>query len=183
MPITYLCDKSTPGAVEHDMHAEGYGESGTFYTLTIAHGCVVELRERNGYHDSDFEALYWDEDSKAFRWCEYASTRGWTYPAHAEIDATPEVRARWDAELERARQAAIARERAIPKKGRIVEILPNNGKAKGLAGRTGRIFWMQEQRSRFGTWSYGWRVGVDLGDERVFLNADRVRVVTEQATA
>lgn len=59
------------------------------YRLTTHTGRVLSLRERNGYHDSDFLATVWTDDGP--KEIEYASTRGWTYFNGAEIDATPEV--------------------------------------------------------------------------------------------
>ena len=46
--------------------------------------------ERNGYDDSDFYAVVWDEHSGQMITTVYATTRGWTYPNHCEIDFTPE---------------------------------------------------------------------------------------------
>jgi len=64
------------------------------YVHTIYKGCVLTTRERNGYHDSDFYAVVWDEQEQRIRSIEYATTRAWTYPNSASIDATAEVRAK-----------------------------------------------------------------------------------------
>ncbi|MCX4799623.1 hypothetical protein OG497_37850 [Streptomyces sp. NBC_01242] len=54
-------------------------------------GAVLGLRERNGYDDSDFYALVWDEEQQRTREIQYATTRGWTYHNGASIDATHDV--------------------------------------------------------------------------------------------
>lgn len=54
-------------------------------------GCVISTHERNGYDDSDFYAVVWDEATQSSKTIEYASTRGWSYPNGAVVDATPEV--------------------------------------------------------------------------------------------
>jgi len=54
-------------------------------------GCVLGTYERNGYNDSDFFAIVWDEESQTVKHVEYATTRGWTYPNSASVDATPET--------------------------------------------------------------------------------------------
>lgn len=61
------------------------------YIETSFVGCVLGVRERNGYDDSDFYALVWDESKGEAYEIEYATTRGWTYPNGATVDATPEV--------------------------------------------------------------------------------------------
>ena len=55
-------------------------------------GCVLDTREYNGYNDSDFYAIVWDEEKQKLDRIEYATTRGWTYLNGAGIDATEEVR-------------------------------------------------------------------------------------------
>lgn len=155
----------------------------------FAHGCVVNTREFNGYDDSDFYATYYDAEAGEFREVMYATTRGWTYPCHATIDATPEVLELWKAE--RARRAEVARKleaerlERLPSKGRRVRILPNKGKAKIYAGREAVVFWFEEQRSQFGTWSRGYRVGVQIEgtNERVFLAWEKCERLPQVETA
>jgi hypothetical protein len=116
--IRVICDKSEVGAVECKDHPG-------IFTREFAHGVVVSTREMNGYDDSDFFATYLDGDT--FREVEYATTRGWTYAAHASIDATPEVMARWveynrlcDCQA-RARREAL--EEATPRVGKRVKVV------------------------------------------------------------
>lgn len=54
-------------------------------------GCVLGLREINGWSDSDFNAYVWDEASQSVQTIMYATTRFPSYHCNAHIDATPEV--------------------------------------------------------------------------------------------
>ncbi len=54
-------------------------------------GCVLDLRERNYYDDSDFYAIVWDEEKQIIKDIEYATTRFPSDGSYAEIDATKEV--------------------------------------------------------------------------------------------
>jgi len=80
-------------------------------------GCVLSLREKNGYDDSDFFARVWDEEKQNVHEVMYATTRGWTYKNGATIDATDDVKAKAEAWEERVyhrqqvRQQWIARQR------------------------------------------------------------------------
>ena len=53
-------------------------------------GCVLSTYERNGYHDSDFYAVCWDEEKQAVVDVEYDTTRAGG-GGYANIDATPET--------------------------------------------------------------------------------------------
>lgn len=93
-----------------------YGDrcSGPFEAvyMQITHtGCVLETRERSGRDDSDFYARVWSEEKQRVVEVEYATTRGWTYPNSATVDATEDVIAKVEAyecaEQERARLLAL----------------------------------------------------------------------------
>ena len=61
--------------------ANGRLTSGIFvaeYGVTYE-GCVLATREVNGYDDSDFVALCWDETEQKVVRVTYATTRCWTY--------------------------------------------------------------------------------------------------------
>jgi hypothetical protein len=64
MSIRMMCDKSTPGAVL-DTHwstpATADKPAREIYTVETHQGLVLSMREMNGYDDSDFYALVWDE--------------------------------------------------------------------------------------------------------------------------
>ena len=74
-------------------------------------GLVLADRERNGYHDSDFYAIVWGGSAPLE--VEYATTRAACDGYHCTVDATPEVRAAYDAW--RAERARVAREQAAEK--------------------------------------------------------------------
>lgn len=148
---------------------------------TVTHeGFVLATRERNGYHDSDFYAIVWDDDANEPREIWYATTSGWTYHNGATVDATPEIRARYnawraqrDAE-ERAR--AEEEERKRPVKGKTVRSLTTRGKNVGI---TGKVVWYGEDRYRSTRWATYYRVGVRVeGEPKLrYIDADRVEVI------
>lgn len=73
------------------------GPSDPLYMQISYEGCVLGTGEHNGRDDSDFYAIVWDESEQRVREIQYATTRGWTYPNSAEVDATPEVVAKAEA--------------------------------------------------------------------------------------
>jgi hypothetical protein len=132
-------------------------------------GRVVALREHNGYHDSYFYAVYVDEDGES-KEMEYAAT---AYPGggYAEIDASPELRAAYEAKLAAVSRAAIAIKIGVGKKVKFVR-----GK-KVPIGAEGECFWYGADKfSR-----YGMRAGVKLeSGEKVFVNAANLEVVVPE---
>jgi hypothetical protein len=135
--IRVMCGKSEAGAVEVEGHPG-------IFTREFAHGKVVWMREMNGYNDSDFYATYLDGDE--FKEVMYASTRGWSYAAHADIDATPEVLGRWE-EYHRlaACQEQIGRqlrEERTPRVGKRVKVV------KGRKVPLNTEWWVVSEESR-----------------------------------
>lgn len=135
------------------------------YMETEYAGMVVGKYERNGYDDSDFIAVVWDPETGApFEVC-YASTRGWTYANSANIDATPEVKAKYDAWLaaraKSAEDARAARIAATPAKGKTLKVVAGRKVPKGTLGV---CIWA-------GTTRYGERVGLKDADGEVFWTA------------
>lgn len=107
-------------------------------------GCVLSKHERNGYDDSDFYALVWDEADQQVVSVEYASTRGWTYHNGAVIDASPEIIAKAAvytahrrAEIQAEVDAINAR---LPAVGKVVRSLTTRGKNKGVVGLVRRVY-------------------------------------------
>lgn len=138
MSITMMCNENDPGA-----KPSSYPDVWVRETHV---GVVLYLRERNGYDDSDFIAGYWDDESGSIKEIEYATTRGWTYPNHAGVDATPEVLAKYEAyrkarrdEAEALRQQASA---GIAALGDKVVISLKAGKNKAHSGKSGAVFWI-----------------------------------------
>src|SRR5262249_21704974 len=115
------------------------------YMKTTHVGLVLSLRERNGYDDSDFYALVWNAAEGKPEEILYATTRGWTYPNGASIDATPEVRAAYESFLaegkrkERERNARI--EATVPRVGTNVRVIKGR---KLPIGAVGDVFWFGE---------------------------------------
>jgi hypothetical protein len=112
--------------------------------------CVVATGERNGYHDSDFYAIVWDDETQLPKTIEYATTRSWTYHNHASVDASPEIMAKYNAHkaLLRAKYEALKAEQAAqqaiedakkPAVGKEVRSLTIRGKNKGVIGLVRRI--------------------------------------------
>lgn len=143
-------------------------------------GLCLRDREANGYHDSDFYMLVWDEAKGAPHEICFASTRGWSYPSYgSSVDATPEVRAKYEAwqkaqdELLRAQVAEA--EAKLPKKGRRVTVTRSSKNvAKGFSGE---VFWYGVDTYNRSRWSTKYRVGIRADDgTKVFCSADMVEV-------
>ena len=168
----------------------------------VYRGQVVGLRERNGYDDSDFFAIVFDGEEA--REIMYATTRGWTYPAGASIDASDELMEKYrEYKREKARQwqEHIRAEKAkIPYEGKTVQFKRSATKRQKYQykkGDTGKVFWFGQdryQRVYHGTknqitgvefpWYY--RIGVLLANgTRVFAAATTVEVIdnTQQEQA
>jgi hypothetical protein len=148
MSITMQCDANTANAVLNVHYSK---PDRPIYTVTTHVGMVVNMREMNGYHDSDFLATVYEPDTDSFREICYASTRGWSYANGASVDATPEVKARWEAEIAKARDARAARAArhaaATPDKGKRVRVIKGR---KVPVGTEGVVFWYGAAR-QFGS--------------------------------
>jgi hypothetical protein len=160
-------------------------------------GCVTGLREMNGYDDSDFYASVWDDAAGCLREVMYATTRGWSYPNGAAVDATPEVLAKvaaWrEAEAAAYRAAEAAAEAKFPSVGKTVKVVRGRKVAHGLVGE---VFWVGKDKFKvarvrkygnpmaealgFHKWDAArYRVGLRLADgSKVFTAASNVEVVS-----
>jgi len=180
-----MCDATTPGAVKDEYWSKQTGQE--IWMVETHQGLVLATGEYNGYDDSDFYAVVWNEAAGHTERVTYASTRGWTYPNGAAVDATDEVKAKYaarcatiTAEL-RARNAAA--EAAKPAKGRRARTVRNvKGKNAIEAGVTGTVFWVGQDS--YGKSYYGaapkMRVGFKADDGRkVFVAANAVEMVAE----
>lgn len=178
MAITMQCDKEAQGA-----YPAKYTKD--VWLQDTYQGCVIRTWERNGYDDSDFLALVWDEqEQKAFS-IEYASTRGWSYCNGATVDATAEVIAKADAYLakKKAEADAALREKQILE-GDIVRLSLKAGKNRDRDGQEGRVFWQGSNRFSQSKWPET-RYGVEFSDGvKLFFsarNVTKVRTVLEAA--
>jgi hypothetical protein len=103
-------------------------------------GCVIETREMNGYHDSDFYAIVWDHELNHPTQVTYHTTRG-ASEGWANVDATPEVLAKYEAyekrRLEWRRIKSDLEDQLVVKKGDEVEVF----RGRKHKGETGIIIW------------------------------------------
>lgn len=146
-------------------------------------GKVLETRERNGYDDSDFYALVWDDDTNSVKSVDYATTRGWTYLNSASVDATDDVKAKAAAyysaralEALKDKAAADARKPAV---GKSVKVVKGRKVPKGTEGV---VFWVGPGKAysyyaaKYGTPD---RVGFRTADGASFFTAASNLEVTD----
>jgi hypothetical protein len=153
------------------------GPFDALYMETTYVGAVLDCREENHYDDSDFYAVCWDEAQGKIVRVDYATTRGWTYPNGAAVDATPEVLAK-AAEWNRKQlvEAYVSRDQRKAKEvkfGRWVKVVSGHKVPKGTVGEVG---W---QGSFGGGRNFGGnkRVGLRLKDgSMVFTSESNVEV-------
>lgn len=141
------------------------------YMRTDYVGAVLATGEMNGYDDSDFYAIVWDEAEGRVKRITYGTTRFWTYPNNAHVDATPEVMEKAARYLAKGLLAqAVGEAKAIAR--RVLTASPSLGEdavvfkgRKVKKGTVGRVFWS-------GHGNYGPRIGLEL------LNGDKVYTAT-----
>ena len=141
-----------------------YGDTGVQYV-----GCVIDTFERNGYQDSDFYAMCWDEEQGRVVTIEYDTTR---CPAGgtAEIDATEDTirkAYRYYKATAKALFDEIENERLAKKFSKGDEVVVVKGR-KVAKGTVGKVFWIGDCYNRF-TYRNELRVGIQVGEEKVFL--------------
>lgn len=204
MSIITMCDKDAPGAYlsEYWTKQVSYNPGQEIWLHKTHVGLVLSTGENNGYDDSDFYAIVWNTEKSAPERIVYASTRGWSYPNQATVDATEETLAAYRAYQDQKRQEEIVRqaqrEAATPSKGKTVKVIKGR---KVPLGTVGTVFWLGEQRD-FGNFPRngyvahgrnmsalarslgfsdvrdGKRVGiVTESGEKFFLNAMNVEVI------
>jgi hypothetical protein len=154
-------------------------------------GCVLMTYERNGYDDSDFYAVVYDEATDSINHVEYASTRGWTYMDGATVDATEDVKAKAREVIRRqafARMTAAAADAAkAPEVGKAVVVTAGR---KVPQGTTGSVVWKGEdsyanaRNSRYAPAGFprktAYRVGIKTAEGTVFTAGSNVTVVDPQ---
>ena len=146
-------------------------------TVTTFEGCVLDEGEENYRDDSDFYAVVWDEESQCVRRTQYATTR-FGGGGSCRIDATDEVREKAAAYLRnhlfqqwQRQNEGLARIPEIGRRVRWVKGRPtmkreDGSREKVAMGTEGTVVFREERRSQYGTWSYGFRLGVALSDRR-----------------
>ena len=138
-------------------------------------GCVVDLYEHNGYHDSYWYAICWDREKKELVEVEYDTTAaaggGW-----AEIDATEDV----------VREMYRFRKKSAKE---LFDTYGNEAQAKKVStgdnvivvrgrkipqGTKGKVFWLGSKYNQYSR-KFDDRVGIEKPDgTRVFLNKEYV---------
>jgi hypothetical protein len=129
-------------------------------------GRVLETYEENGYNDSDFYAIVWDDETNSLIHKQFATTRFYSNGYGAKIDATPEIVEKATAERKtRFLKSAIENDEETAKtvaKGKMVEI--NRGRKN--RGIIGEVFWVGNP-DKFSYYAKEHRsVGIKLDDER-----------------
>lgn len=140
-------------------------------------GVVLRTGEHNYYDDSDFYAIVWNIEKGQPEEIEYASTRGWTDPNRAIVDATPEIVETYNSYLvERSKMLNAWRAEEEAKrvgKGKVVRVVKGR---KVPIGTEGKVFWEQEY-----TYSYNntvLKVGIKTSTgETFFTSANNCEVV------
>lgn len=154
--------------------SKDYQSGKNVYILESYKGCVVSLRERNGYNDSDFLATVYDQVTDSFKEIQYATTMGWCYNNRAVIDATPEIEQKYKEYQEIKRQEylkKLAEQEALEvTKGKKLQVIKGR---KILHGTIGICFWAGETR-------FGRSVGLQLANgEKVFTAEKNVEIYKE----
>lgn len=141
-------------------------------------GCVLETRERNGWDDSDFYAIVWDEDSQSVKNVTYASTRYWSYDSGATVDATPEVIEKALAYVRKNHLAALVaantRQAAVIAKYKKVKVVTGR---KIPVGTIGDVIWMGPCKFNRNRTNIGIRL---LSGEVVFTASTNCEVVNPE---
>lgn len=169
MAIFSMTHKSSPNA-----YLTIYNGEEIFMEKTHE-GQVLAVLEVNSYDDSDFVAVVWDFETQAPKRVVFASTRAWSYPNHAKVDATPEVLEAYAAYKAAAHKVEMDRLYALaihahlrPSKGQMVRVFKGR---KVPVGTQGEVFWS-------GFDHYGNpKVGIKVEDKKVYVAGGHVAVM------
>ena len=149
-----------------------YGQEAPEYV-----GCVIDKYEHNGYDDSDWYAVCWDDEKGEIVEINYDTTRcgggGW-----AKIDATEDVirkvyryyynscRYAFDNfyNIQQAKEVKVGDDLKVVR-GRKIP-----------AGSVGKCFW-RGTRYNYYSYRYEERVGIEIKGERFFIPLEYVEVI------
>ena len=127
---------------------------------------VLEVYEDNGYNDSDFYAVVWDDEQNCLIHKQYATTRFYSEGYGAKVDATPEIIEKANSEkakyfLKYAIENDLENAKSV-KIGKKVEVT----RGRKNRGTIGEVFWVGRPE-KFSYHSKEHRnVGIKLNDER-----------------
>lgn len=144
---------------------------------TSYEGCVLWTWEENGYHDSDFYAAVWDEETQNLKRIEYDSTRHGGY-GNAVIDVTDDVlkklyrsyktgkRNEWNSaneknakKVEKEKTVKVIRGRKIPK------------------GTTGKVFWVGDKCNAYSGITESITGMIKDDGSKVFIKTEYLEVI------
>ena len=143
-------------------------------------GLCVKDREANFYDDSDFYMTVYHQDTGGFAEVQYATTRGWTYPAMAScVDASPEIMEKFKQYQENCRKEEYEswrlKKAACIEKGKKIIVVKGR---KVPVGIKGTCIW----RGSMGpTWQYRPdRIGLKTEDGAVYwTSVNNVEILKE----
>lgn len=102
------------------------------------HGKVISIFERSYRYDCDFVATIWNDEMGVPENVVYATTRAYSYPCIAIVDATDEVLKKYNDYRASAKLALVEYEEKkknyIPRIGSLAKSLTKRGRAKGAIG-------------------------------------------------
>jgi hypothetical protein len=108
-------------------------------------GKVLFLREKNGYHDSDFYATYWCVDTKKPITIEYATTRAYSR-GQAYVDATDDILAEYNAYKDEKEKIAQKWREEYDITKKLLEIVKGSSvsiiRGRKYKGITGIVIWI-----------------------------------------
>lgn len=137
-------------------HKDGYAYAHTApgpslrFRIRYAVGCCLHTSENNGYHDSDFFMIWFDEENDTVRREMYDTTRcGWGPSVDSFVDATPEIREKykdWERRQAIERHKRHRRDLAKNLMARRIEI-HKAAKMNGIAAsRLIKLYWKFEKK-------------------------------------
>lgn len=136
--IRYFTDKLPDGSYETGAFSILSNIDKKFVMIDKHHGKVIQIFERNYHDDIDFIATVWNEERARPENILYATTRAYSYPCNAIVDATDDVLKKYNDYQDRAKLAWCEyeqkKQRYVPKIGCLAKSLTKKGKSKGLKG-------------------------------------------------
>ena len=108
-------------------------------------GKVLHLKEKNGYHDSDFYATYWCTETNAPKTVHYATTRA-ASRGDAFVDATDEIKALYDMYNFEKEQIAKMWKKEYDITSKVLEVVKGNEvdiiRGRKYKGLKGQVIWV-----------------------------------------
>lgn len=139
-------------------------------------GCVLSTYERNGYDDSDFYAVCWDNESEKVVEVLYDTTRCGGYGS-ATIDAGEDVLKkvyRYYKKLYTDFFDEVFNQKKAKEifKGDTVVVVRGRKVPKGTVGK---VFWIGDKYNIYSK-KYERRIGIEVDEERIFLPFEYVEL-------